>query len=293
MTIQEAPAQLEVTPLSATIGAEIRGVDLRDLDDATVAAIRSVWLDRKVVFFPGQHLTADEHVAFAARFGEATEGHPVIPGMKANPEVFEIDYTLARKYATKAGAEPPPQNGIDWHTDVTYMPEPPMGSILRAVTIPAAGGDTMFSDQQAAYDGLSPAMQSFLGSLTAMHDGRPSFQGMLDLVGEGTWNGEKIVSLDPTEHPVIRTHPETGKRTIFVNGGFTTDIVGLTKTESDALLRLLLKHATQPKYTVRYHWHEGDVGFWDNRQTQHLVVGDFGDAPRVIQRVTLRGDRPA
>jgi taurine dioxygenase len=293
MTIQEAPVQLDVTPLSATIGAEIRGVDLRELEDATVAAIRAVWLERKVVFFPGQHLTADEHVAFAARFGATTEGHPVVPGLKDNPEVFEIDYTLARRLATKVGAEPPPQDGIDWHTDVTYMREPPMGSILRAVTIPAAGGDTMFSDQQAAYDGLSPAMQSFLTTLTAMHDGRPSFQGMLDKVGEGTWNGEKIVSLDPTEHPVIRTHPETGRRTLFVNGGFTTRIVGLTKTESDALLRFLNSHATQPKYTVRYHWHEGDIGFWDNRQTQHKVVGDFGDAPRVIQRITLRGDRPA
>jgi len=150
----------------------------------------------------------------------------------------------------------------------------------------------MFSDQQAAYEALSPKMQSFLGTLTAMHDGRPSFQGMLDRVGEGKWNGEKVVALEPNEHPVIRTHPETGKKTIFVNQGFTTHIVGLARAESDALLRFLYNHATQPQFTVRYHWHEGDVGFWDNRATQHTVVGDFGDAPRVIQRITLRGDRP-
>jgi alpha-ketoglutarate-dependent taurine dioxygenase len=292
MTIHDQAVRLEVTPLSPTIGAEIRGVDLRDLDGETVAAIRAAWLEHKVVFFPGQHLTADEHVRFAAWFGETTEGHPVIPGMKANPEIFEIDYTLARKVAAKPGREPPPQNGIDWHTDVTFMGEPPMGSILRAVTIPPAGGDTMFSDQQAAYEALSPAMQAFLGTLTAVHDGRPSFQGLLERVGEGRWNGEKVVALEPTEHPVIRTHPETGKKTVFVNRGFTTHIVGLEREESDSLLRFLYKHASQPKFTVRYHWHEGDVGFWDNRSTQHFVVGDFGDAPRVIQRITLRGDRP-
>ena len=291
MAIQQHEVGLDVTPLSPTIGAEIRGVDLRDLDDGTVAEIRRVWLERKVVFFPQQHLTADEHVAFAARLGEATEGHPVIPGMKANPEIFEIDYTIARRARAGPDKQLPPQTGIDWHTDVTFMREPPMGSILRAVTIPAAGGDTMFSDQAAAYDALSAPMQAFLGGLTAMHDGRASFQGLLDRVGEGRWNGEKIVELPPTEHPVIRTHPETGRKTIFVNG-FTTHVVGLARAESDTILRFLNRHATQPQFTVRYHWHEGDLGFWDNRSTQHAVVGDFDDAPRVIQRITLRGDQP-
>src|SRR5262245_32706706 len=121
MTVQEQDVRLEVTPLSPTIGAEIRGVDLRDLDDGTVAAIRQVWLDRKVVFFPQQHLTADEHVAFAARFGPATEGHPVVPGMKDNPEIFQIDYLAARKARAGKGNALPPQTGIDWHTDVTFM----------------------------------------------------------------------------------------------------------------------------------------------------------------------------
>lgn len=291
MTVQEQDVRLEVTPLSPTIGAEIRGIDLRDLDDDAVAAIRQVWLERKVVFFPQQHLTADEHVAFAARLGTATEGHPVVPGMKDNPEVFQIDYMSARKARAGKGNALPPQTGIDWHTDVTFMREPPMGSILRAVTIPAAGGDTMFSDQAAAYDALSPAMQTFLDGLTAMHDGRPSFQALLDHFGEGRWNGEKVTDLEPFEHPVIRTHPETGRRTIFVNG-FATHIVGLSRAESDTILAFLNRHATQPQFTVRYHWHEGDLGFWDNRATQHAVVGDFGDAPRVIQRVTLRGDQP-
>jgi taurine dioxygenase len=293
MTVHDVAVQLDVTPLSPTIGAEIRGVDLRRLDDDTVAAIRRVWLDRKVVFFPGQQLEPDDHVAFAGRFGETTEGHPVIPGMKANPEIFEIDYMLARKVAARPGTELPPQRGIDWHTDVTYMREPPMGSILRAITIPESGGDTMFSDQQAAYEGLSPTMQTFLSTLTAMHDGRSSFQGLLDRVGEGRWNGEKVLDLEPSEHPVICTHPETGNKTLFVNPGFTTHIVGLERDESDAILRFLYKHSVKPQYTIRYHWHPGDVGFWDNRSTQHAVVGDFGDAARVIQRITLRGHVPS
>ncbi len=292
MTLHDHAVRLDVTPLSATIGAEIRGVDLRDIDDATVAQIREIWLDRKVVFFPGQHLTAEEHLAFALRFGEPTEGHPVIRGTKENPEIFRIDYTLARKLVTKPGSEPPPQRGIDWHTDVTYMRRPPMGSILRAVTIPESGGDTMFSDQHAAYESLSPTMQQFLGTLTAMHDGRSSFQGLFEMAGEGRWDGEKIDNLDPVEHPVIRTHPETGRKTVFVNPGFTTHIVGLEREESDAILHFLYKHSVQPQHTVRYHWHEGDIGFWDNRSTQHAVVGDFGDQHRVIERVTLRGDEP-
>jgi len=291
MALTDRPVQLDVAPLSATIGAEIRGVDLRHLDADTVAAIRRVWLERKVVFFPGQHLDADEHIAFARLFGEPTEGHPVIPGMKENPEIFEIDYTAARQFYTKPGQAPPPQTGIDWHTDVTYMERPPMGSILRAVTIPPSGGDTMFSDQQASYESLSPTLQAFLSSLTAMHES-PEFRRLLNNFGKGRWDGEKIESLDPVEHPVIRTHPETGAKTVFVNPGFTTHIVGLERDESAALLSFLYAHSVKPQHTVRYHWHEGTVGFWDNRSTQHAVVGDFGDAHRVIQRVTLRGDTP-
>lgn len=280
---------LEVTELSGTIGAEIRGVDLRhQLDDETVAAIRSVWLDRKVVFFPGQDLDPAQHLAFAARFGQPTESHPVIPGLADRPEVFEIDYGRRRSGAARAGRS----RGLGWHTDVTFVERPPMGSILRAVVIPPAGGDTMFSDQQAAFEGLSRTMQDFLGTLTAIHDGRPSFGKLLDHMGEGTWEGETVTSLDPVEHPVIRTHPETGARVLFVNPGFTSHIAQLSRPESDALLGYLYEHSTRPEYTVRYHWHEGDVGFWDNRVTQHAVVGDYGDQHRVIQRVTLRGTEP-
>lgn len=298
MTITEAAptidaVDLDVTYLSATIGAVIHGLDVRDLDDATVAAIRKVWVERRVVFFPAQHLTPEEHVAFAARFGEPTEGHPVIPGIEGNPQVFEIDYTTAGELYATYGDIASYERGVAWHTDVTFVKRPPLGSILRAVHVPEYGGDTLWSDQIASFASLSPALQEFLRTLTAVHDGKRQFQGILDLVGEGTWEGETFTKLEPVEHPVVRTHPESGEEVLFVNPGFTSRIKELSLNESDALLTYLYAHSVKPEHTVRYHWGEGDIGFWDNRSTQHAVAGDFGDAHRVIQRVTLRGDEPA
>jgi len=292
VTLTDPALALDVRPLSGTIGAEIRGLDLRDLDDGTVAAIRQVWLERRVVFFPGQHLDPAEHLAFARRFGEPTEGHPVIPGVADNPEVFEIDYTAAGKLYATYGDVASYERGISWHTDVTFVKRPPLGSILRAVVVPEFGGDTLFSDQVAAFKALSPALQAFLSTLTAVHDGKAQFQGILDLVGEGRWEGETFTALEPVEHPVVRTHPETGEQVLFVNPGFTSRIKELKLPESDALLAFLYAHSVKPEFTVRHHWGAGDVGFWDNRATQHAVSGDFGDAHRVIQRVTLRGDEP-
>jgi len=251
-----------------------------------------VWLARKVVFFPGQHLDPEEHLAFAARFGEPTEGHPVIPGIEGRPEVFEIDYSAAAELYSSYGDVATYDRGISWHTDVTFVKRPPLGSILRAVAIPESGGDTMFSDQQAAFAALSPSLQAYLRTLTAVHDGKDQFKGILDLVGEGSWEGERFTALEPTTHPVVRVHPETGLESLFVNPGFTSHIVELSRPESDALLSFLYDHAVHPRYTVRYHWSEGDIGFWDNRTTQHSVIGDFGDQHRVIQRITLRGDAP-
>lgn len=291
MTIAAPPA-LDVRSLSGTIGAEIRGVDVRSIGDETVAAIRAIWLDRKVVFFPDQHLTPEEHLAFAARFGEPTEGHPVIPGLAGHPEVFEIDYTAARDLYATYGDIRTSSLRVSWHTDVTFVRRPPLGSILRAVEVPAAGGDTLFSDQQAALASLSPSLQDYLATLTAVHDGQAQFRGILDQVGEGRWEGETFTALEPVVHPVVRVHPETGARSLFVNPGFTSHIVELSRPESDALLALLYEHAIQPEHTVRYHWTPGTIGFWDNRTTQHAVVGDFDGQHRVIQRVTLRGDEP-
>ena len=289
-----APADvgLDVRHLSASIGSTIAGVDLRAITDEQVAAVRQVWLDRKVVFFPGQDLDPAEHLAFAARFGEPTEGHPVIPGLKGEPRVFEIDYTAANKLYETYGGVSDRGRGVHWHTDVTFVARPPLGSILRAVVVPASGGDTLFSNQVQAFASLSPALQAFLRTLTAQHDGTAQFQGILDARGEGRWEDEAFSELVPAEHPVVRTHPETGEEALFVNPGFTTRITQLARDESDDLLAFLYAHSVRPEHTVRYHWAAGDVGFWDNRATQHAVVGDFGDAHRVIQRVTLRGDEP-
>jgi len=291
-TLSSTELALDVTPLSAHIGAELRGVDLRAVTDAEVAAIRAAWLEHKVVFFPDQHLQPAEHLEFARRLGEPTEGHPVIPGIADHPEVFEIDYTQAAELSALYGDVAEPTTGLSWHTDVTFVKRPPAGSILRAVVVPDAGGDTLFSNQQAAFEGLSPSLQGYLSTLTAVHDGEHQFSKILSLVGEGTWEGKKFTSLEPVEHPVVITHPETGKRVLFVNPGFTSHIVGLSRAESDALLGFLYAHSVRPEYVVRYHWQAGTLGFWDNFATQHSVVGDYGTNPRVIQRVTLRGTEP-
>lgn len=280
---------IEVLHLSGTIGAEIRGVDLRALSADQVADIRRVWLDRKVVFFPAQHLDPESHLRFAAAFGASTEGHPVIPAMPEHPHIHEIDY--AKPAAGRQGPAPVDRS-LAWHTDVTFMPNPPLGTILRAVTVPAAGGDTMWSDQQAAYDALSDTMQAFLGTLHAVHDGAAAFNQTLRESGPGSWDGEVVDELRPVEHPVVITHPETGRKGLYVNPMFTSHIAELSRAESAALLGFLYRHATRPEFTVRYHWHAGDVGFWDNRSTMHSVVGDFGAQDRVIQRVTLRGEAP-
>ncbi len=292
MTIVERLVDLDVTPLSGTIGAIISGVDLRHLDEVTVAAIRQVWLDRKVVFFPEQHLDPDAHLAFASLFGTPTEGHPVIPGIEGNPKIFEIDYSNDREVFANYGDVSTRRQGLDWHTDVTFVERPPLGSILRAVEVPPSGGDTLFSDQEAAFDDLSDSLKAYLSTLTAVHTGAQQFEAALEHAGEGAWEGRPITSLAPVTHPVVRTHPETGRRSLFVNPGFTSHIVELSRAESDALLGFLYAHSVRPEFTVRYHWHTGDVGFWDNRATQHSVIGDFGTQPRVIQRVTLKGDEP-
>jgi alpha-ketoglutarate-dependent taurine dioxygenase len=288
VTVADHDIDLDVRLLSGTIGAEIRGLDLRAVSDDAVANIRSVWLARKVVFFPDQNLAPDTHMAFASRFGELTEAHPVLPPMAEHPHIHQIDYAEQRDVMGPA----PRDRGLDWHTDVTFMARPPMATILRVVTVPEAGGDTMWSDQVAAFEGLSPTMQTFVSSLTAVHDARSAFSATLEKEGGGHWDGEEITELVPVRHPVVRTHPETGTRSLYVNSMFTSHIAELDPAESAVLLRFLYQHSVRPVYTVRHHWRAGDVAMWDNRSTQHAVVGDFGTQDRVIQRVTLRGDEP-
>ena len=282
---------LEVIPKSATIGADVRGLDLRTPPSPDVAAaVRTLLLRYKVLFFPGQHLEPAQHLAFARAFGEPTPAHPVIPGIEGFPEIFQIDYQAGRQRSSGPAER---ADGLSWHSDVTFVERPPLGSILNAIVMPAAGGDTQFSDQQAAYEALSESLREYLGGLTALHSGKRQFGSALARRKDGGgWDGKPVTELEPVEHPVIRTHPETKARTLFVNPGFTRRIAQLNRSESDALLSFLYAHSTRPEFVVRHHWHAGDLAFWDNRATQHSVVGDYGSEPRVIQRITLHGDRP-
>jgi taurine dioxygenase len=282
-----------VTPLTGTTGAELHGVDLRGtLDPSVVAEIHQALVEYKVIFFPGQHLSSEEHLAFSAQLGEITEAHPVSRGNHGHPGLHEIDYTALRdQYAARRDALRKPRRD-GWHTDVTFMENPPMASVLNALVMPDRGGDTVFANTEATYEGLSEPFRAFVDGLVAVHDGEQYLGPQLREDGFAEWDGKRITAFTPVEHPVVRTHPESGRKCLFVNPEFTSHIVGLSRRESDGLLEILYDHMVHQKYLVRYHWKAGDLGIWDNRDTMHFVVIDYGTQHRVIQRVTLRGDRP-
>jgi len=252
---------LEVQPISGTLGAEVRGVDLADLDDATWGAVRRAWLDHLVLFFPGQHLAPDAHVALGRRLGEP-EIHPFIPKLdEAHPEIVVLDSERGGKADV-------------WHTDVTFSPTPPLASILQMNVCPSRGGDTMWTNQYLVYESLSAPLRDLVDGLTAVHTATP-------------FGHPEITAT----HPAVREHPETGRRSLFVNRTFTSHFVELRRSESDALLEYLCRWSEQPQFQCRYRWHEGDVGMWDNRCTQHYAINDY-DEQRVIQRVTVLGPAP-
>src|ERR1700728_4765774 len=206
--------QLDIAPLSGTIGAELRNIDLHQpLEPETLREVRQALLDYKVIFFPGQHLSPAEHKDFAAAFGPVTVAHPVIPGIDEHKEVFEIDYTKARQFSYGVGREDGDRER--WHTDVTFVERPPLGSILNAIVIPPAGGDTLWADTQAAYEDLSQPIRQLVDRLTAAHDGNGNFSTLLKQFGQGEWEAEPFTELKSVEHPVVRTHPETGRKNLF------------------------------------------------------------------------------
>ncbi len=270
--------QLEITLLTPDIGAEIRGVDLATpLADETISAIRAAWLDHLVLFFPDQDLTPAAQVAFARRFGEITEGHPVEPALPGHPNVLPIDSTKDR---------------VDfWHTDVTFMHKPPAGSLLYAVELPTVGGDTMWTTTRAAFDSLAPPLQQFSSELTAIHFDAHYAQVIADGGGQD-WDGRHLERLWPVEHPVVRVHPETGRRNLFVNPQFTVGLKGFSGPQANGVLAVLYDHMIRPEFTVRYRWRPRTLAFWDNRATMHYGVYDYQGSRRTMHRVTLRGDRP-
>ena len=257
---------MEVRPLTSAIGAEISGVDLRNVDDATVAAIRAAWLEHSVVFFRDQELKPADHVALAERFGEVVPP-PVDSGVAAPyPGVLVLDQV------SPVGA------GTDrWHADSTFLPTPPLGAILYAVELPPVGGDTLFASMHAAYEALSEPLRTMLDGLTAVHSSRP----VDEIMGV-----ERVAQW--TVHPVVRTHPETGRKTLFVNGNWTTRICELSLDESDHVLALLFDHVKSPMFQCRFRWTTGAVAFWDNRAVQHFASPDYSKR-RLMHRVLLAG----
>ena len=269
---------ITVEKLTEAIGAEVRGVDLsQPLDTDTVASVRGALLDNLVLFFRDQHMTTDDHIRFASYFGEIDL--PLFrTAASPRPEVIVLDQI-----------EPKGQGADSWHADNTYMECPPMGSILRAVMLPPVGGDTCFASMVAAYEALSPAMQQLLDPLGALH----SLEQMVERT-KHVANASLRDSLEqwpPMVHPVVRVHPETGRKLLNVNANWTVSIDGFTKPESDALLGFLLHHVRSPEFQCRFHWSEGAVAFWDNRAVQHYAVADY-TSRRMMERVTIAGDRP-
>jgi taurine dioxygenase len=271
---------MDVEPLTPVLGAVVAGVTLEPgIDDATVATIRAALLDHKVLFFRGQSLDAADLTKLATRFGEPTPAHPVEPAVEGHPEVLALD--------SEEGAR-----ADVWHSDLTYQERPPLGAMLHAETVPDVGGDTVWVDMCAAYQALSPTLRSFLEGLTATHSSTKADGFFATRDATGGAKAMANAAAPPMRHPVVRVHPETGKRSVFVNPLFTIKIDGLRRAESDALLAVVQDVATRPDGMVRWRWEAGDLAFWDNRCTMHYALRDFGDARRNMLRVALEGDRP-
>jgi len=268
---------IEVRPLSPIIGAEIRGIDLRQpLDAAAFEEIHRAHLDWKVIFFRGQALSHEQHKAFARRFGEL-EVHPFLPAVPGHPEV--ISFAKDEKTVGYENA---------WHSDVTWREQPALGAVLRARSVPGVGGDTLFSDMYAAWDGLPDDVKQQVEKRTARHDFTQSF-------GRGL-SPEKLAEsqhqFPAVEHPIARTHPETGRKALYVNALFTCGFSWLPGPDGRELLDLLCRQAAVPEYQCRFRWEPDSLAFWDNRAVQHYAASDYWPERRVMERVTIAGDVP-
>lgn len=291
MTISETARGLRIRPVTSIIGAEIEGLDLRGpLDAETIAAVTGALVTWKVLFFRDQAISFDEQIAFARNFGDLTPAHPIHAGDAAQPEVFVVD---TRSVKTQFGHEgerspfaPPRLTATAWHTDITFVANPALASILHGAVVPPYGGDTMWTNLVAAYEDLSKPIRGLVDGLQAVHQWHRYDRDLKD-------------GYDPTNppaavHPVVRVHPVTGERALFVNPLFTRYIVGLSDRENRTLLNLLFDQIARPEFTVRFRWETDSVAFWDNRATAHLGPVDLAssDFNRRVARVTLAGDVP-
>jgi taurine dioxygenase len=272
---------IEVLPIAGALGAEITGVDLAtDLPDETVAEIRRAWLEHLVVFFRDQALPPARFLAFARRIGEPVE-YPFVKGIDGFPEVIAV---------TKLPDETVNFGGI-WHSDTAYLERPPMATMLVAREVPPYGGDTVWANMYAAHDALSPGMQRMLAGLRAVHSSALADVSATreDRIRD---SGTDVQTEYAAEHPVVRTHPETGRKALYVNVAHTLRFVDMTEEESRPLLCYLFEHATRPEFTCRFRWRVGSLALWDNRCTLHNPVNDYHGFTRRMHRITLAGDVP-
>ncbi len=269
---------IDVTPLSPLIGAEITGADLTNPDGASFAAIEQALTDHQVIFFRDQPLlTPDQQIEFARQFGPL-HTHPAAPTLATHPEIFVIHAHKDSKVA----------NGNGWHTDVSCDEQPPLGTLLQLHVLPETGGDTLFASMFAAFETLSPTMQNFLSELTATHESEHVYRGRY--ADRGVNDDDK--QYPSAVHPVIRTHPRSGRQALYVNPGFTTRINELNAKESQALLDYLYRHQQRAEFQVRFNWTANAIAFWDNRCTQHFALWDYWPEERKGHRVTIQGERP-
>ena len=270
---------IQVKPLNPTIGAEIRGVDLsRDISNQQFDEIHRAFADHLVVFFKDQQpIPPEKQIALGRRFGEL-HVHPAAPTHPEYPEIFVIHTHKDSKIA----------NGNTWHSDVSCDETPPLGTMLQLHQLPSCGGDTLFASMYAAYNALSDQMKALLGPLQAVHESEHIYRGRYS--DRGVDDKDKV--FPSAVHPVVRTHPVTGKKALYVNSAFTTRIKGLTKDESDAILAFLYKHMAQERFQVRHKWEVNDMAFWDNRCAQHHAMWDYWPEERKGHRVTIKGERP-
>jgi taurine dioxygenase len=273
---------MRVEPIAGALGAEISGVDLsKDLSDAVVAEIRRVWLEHLVVFFCDQDLPPARFLAFARRFGEPIE-YPFVKGLDEFPEIIPV---------LKLEHETVNFGGI-WHSDTTYLDVPPMASMLVAREVPAAGGDTEFANMYLAYETLSDGLKRVLDGLVAVNssaaaDVSRTREDRLKDSARADARKEYVAA-----HPVVRVHPETGRRALYVNVAHTVRFEGMTAEESAPLLQYLYRHQTRPEFTCRFHWRPGSLAMWDNRCAQHNAINDYQGHRRLLHRITLAGDKP-
>jgi len=275
---------IQVTPIAGALGAEIAGVDLsRGLDDAVFAEVRRAWLAHLVIFFHGQSLDDEALMAFGLRFAPLFRHPNFVPDARA-PDIVRIHRQPGDRKIV----------GQSWHADTTCMPEPPSGAVLYAVDAPPHGGDTIFTNQYLAYETLSDGMKAMLLGMTAMHSDIRSAGPQANRNKDRSSAVREDANWRETlsEHPVVRVHPETGRKSLFVNMAYTHRFANMTEEESRPLLDYLLAHSRKPEFTCRFRWRNGSVAVWDNRCTLHIAVDDVHDFPRIMHRVQMCGDRP-